>query len=227
MPPFLSRLGAFWKRWWKHVAGGAALVAVIIWVAYWRAALYAWFSHFEFLKQLLILVAISVLLVLGWLFRRGFRKTFSTTSSWASYMLGHGLLMFAFLSVGIILALTGSSVAPYTSRVINGPASSYAEDPSRGPVIKQLDAKNCRHVMILAQTETPAGSDATIIVYGATPGGAWPKEKHEIARIDTTPGSWSRWEHQNSDTVITIFITAGSSLNPATKVDVLVFLSPE
>lgn len=147
-----------------------------------------------------------------------------STSSWKNYIGGQGMLLFGFLLIGGVLAWLCSYVGPSQGKITRGTLIEYRDvNPSQQVLVEEQDVQNYKHVAVFAQTAEPKDASATIIIYGNVPTG----EKHEIARIEAGAGSWSRWEQPNSSQHLTITISTGTSAHPATKVNVLVFLSSE
>lgn len=172
------------------------------------------------LKIVFIVLGVAAI-VLWWLLKRGARKTWASTSSWNSYIGGQGTLLFGFLLLGGVLAWISSYGGPHSGEVTLGKLIAYHVDPSKEVLIEELDSQNYNRITVLTQTAEPQDGAATITIYGQSTG----LSRHEIGRIETVAGAWSRWEQQNSSKRLAVTIATGAGARPATRVDVFVFLS--
>jgi hypothetical protein len=121
------------------------------------------------------------------------------------------------------LAWISAYIGPRPGNVAQGKLVAYHVDPSKGVLIEEQDARNYRQITVLTQTAGPQDGSATITIYGESAKVA----RHEIGRMDTVAGAWSRWEAQNSSDHLRLTIANGAGAQPASQVDVLVFLSSE
>jgi hypothetical protein len=150
----------------------------------------------------------------------------ASPSSWKSYFVGQGKLLFGFLAAGFVLAFVTYYLGPREGRTSRGGRLvEYRQiNPSEHVVYEEQDVESYRHITVLARTVAPSNGSATVTVYGDPMAGG----KQEISRMDSIGDSWAQWNQPRSSSKhITLKITNGATAPGATQVDVLLCLFPD
>ena len=138
-----------------------------------------------------------------------------------------GLWLFGCLLGGALVAYASYALGPYRAQVSNGGQLKEFRQINLGdhPVFEDIDVENYARITIFTETLEPPNGTATVTIYNDQGGG----RRSQMRDIESTANAWSRWDTRNSGKRISIVASAPAQpgLVAATKLDILVYLSPK
>jgi hypothetical protein len=180
-------------------------------------------------KWALLLVALSAIVVLAllWLLSKKLGKNLSSSRSWKSYLGGQGALLFIFLLLGGGLAWLSSALGPAQGKIRKGGQLIELREinPSEHPVYEDIDVEKFSEMTVMTRATAPENGSATVTIYLDQNGSA---AAGQINSVDSVATSWSRWDQRNESKHLRLVVAPSNYAGaiPASKVNILVYLSP-